>query len=91
MKDSTEISSLVRREIPGITQTELVDRIQEFLVVPYPVEREWDYGAPGEKLTCWTVLEHAPSKHWHSVLCRMLRPVISVGHGVSIWPAHEYR
>jgi hypothetical protein len=56
-----EISLLVEREIQRIQQPQLVAQIQELLVPPYPLERAWDYGAPGQHFTCWTVLEHHPS------------------------------
>lgn len=56
-----EISNLVEREIERIGEPELVHRIRELLVVPYPVERDWNYGAPGQKFTCWTVVEHQES------------------------------
>lgn len=61
MKDAKEIAELVERELARISDTALVDRIRELLVTPYPVEREWDYGAPGERFPCWTVLEHHAS------------------------------
>jgi len=36
-------------------------RIRSLLVCPHPVERDWDYGRPGETYTCWTVIEHPQS------------------------------
>jgi len=59
--NATDISELVERELLGITEPELVRRIRELLVHPYPVERVWDYGTSYEAFTCWTVLEHRPS------------------------------
>lgn len=56
-----EISSLVERWIERITDQRVVEKIRPLLVTPYPVERLWDYGAPGERFTCWTVLEHVES------------------------------
>jgi hypothetical protein len=61
MRSAEEVATLVEREVEGITDSELVRTIRELLVAPYPVERDWDYGAPGEHFTCWTVLEHRPS------------------------------
>ena len=58
---SNEISSFVAEELEQIADTALLNRIQELLVTPYPVERDWDYGQPEEKFTCWTVLEHPPT------------------------------
>jgi hypothetical protein len=60
--DLKDISKLVDLEVLHITDIRLADRIREFRVIPYPVERPWDYyGTPGEQFTCWTVLEHLPS------------------------------
>jgi hypothetical protein len=59
--NAKEISELVHVELQRITDERLQARIRELLVTPYPVERDWDYGAPGEQFTCWTVLEHRVS------------------------------
>ena len=56
-----QVSDLVEREILLITEPRVVEKIRQLLVVPYPMERLWDYGAPGERFTCWTVLEHPES------------------------------
>jgi len=61
MRDVKEISDIVQRQILRITDRRVADRIRELLVVPYPVEREWDYGAAGERFRCWIVLEHPES------------------------------
>ena len=61
MLTSQHLSSLVTTEIARISDTALVARLRELLVQPYSVERDWDYGHPGEHYTCWTVLEHPPS------------------------------
>ena len=61
MRDVKEISNIVQREILRIADTKVAERIRELLVVPYAVERMWDYGAPGERFTCWTILEHSES------------------------------
>ena len=61
MLTANEVSSLVSEELTRITDAALLARIRELLVVPYPVERDWDYGRVGERFTCWTVLEHPPS------------------------------
>ena len=56
-----EISDLVEREIESVTDRRVVDKIRALLVTPTPVERLWDYGAPDQRFTCWTVLEHRES------------------------------
>jgi len=61
MEDAKRIASLVERELGGIRDARLAQRIRDLLVPPYPVERAWDYGASGERFTCWTVLEDQPS------------------------------
>ena len=61
MLTSTDINSIVSEELKHITDATLLNRIQEMLVTPHPVERDWDYGRIGERFTCWTVLEHQPS------------------------------
>ena len=61
MSDIEKISENVEREILRISDPVLVRRVRELLVTPYPVERDWDYGPPNQRFTCWTVLEHTPS------------------------------
>jgi hypothetical protein len=61
MKCARDISDLVEQEILRISDANLVLRVREIQVVPYPVARAWDYGAVGEQYTCWTVLEHPAS------------------------------
>jgi len=56
-----EVSALVERELIAIGDEQLVRKIRGLLVSPYPVERDWDYGMPAERFTCWTVLEHPAS------------------------------
>jgi len=56
-----EILGRVKNELAKITDDKLLNRIRELMVPPYPVERDWDYGALGERFVCWTVLEHHPS------------------------------
>jgi len=56
-----QIASFVEKELARIADPVLVAAIRPLLVTPYPVERDWDYGLPGQKYTCWTVLEHRAS------------------------------
>lgn len=61
MLTENEVTALFELEIERISDELLVKRIQELRVKPYAVRREWDYGVPGQRYTCWTVLEHAES------------------------------
>jgi hypothetical protein len=55
------IASIVQKELARIADPILLAAIRSLLVNPYPVERDWNYGSPGQKYTCWTVLEHRVS------------------------------
>jgi hypothetical protein len=59
--ESESITQLVANELAAISDATLLARIRALLVTPYAVTRDWDYGAPGDALVCWTVLEHAAS------------------------------
>jgi hypothetical protein len=58
MLSAEEVSCIVGKELACMSDSALLSRIQEWLVKPYAVERDWDYGRDGERFTCWTVLEH---------------------------------
>ena len=59
--EAIEIRKLVESELSRLRDKRVLPRIQELLVEPYPVERAWDYGTPGQTFICWTVLEHRDS------------------------------
>jgi hypothetical protein len=61
VQDAKDLLSLVEQELHRITDDKLAKRIRELLVTPYPVDRAWNYGPPGQQFVCWTVLEHRPS------------------------------
>jgi hypothetical protein len=61
VENPTHIAKMVEDELQRITDPRLLRRIQELLVPPYAVERNWDYGVKGQRFTCWTILEHADS------------------------------
>lgn len=61
MLSAKNVAELVIKDLARIADAALHARILELLVEPYPVDRAWDYGTPGETMTCWTVLEHHPS------------------------------
>lgn len=54
---SPRVRQLVEAELSGIQDPVARSRIRELLVEPDPVEREWFYGTPGQRYTCWTVLQ----------------------------------
>lgn len=59
--DDAAVKVLVERELARISDPKLADLVRELRVEPYAVERDWDYGSPGQRFVCWTVLEHNPS------------------------------
>jgi hypothetical protein len=59
--DRQTVAELMERELAAIHDAAVSDLVRRLRVEPYPVERDWDYGAPGERYACWTVLEHRPS------------------------------
>jgi len=72
--NAKEMSELVGQQLQRISDAKLKEAIRELLVTPYPVERDWDYGAPGEQFTCWTVLEHPPSNTGIAVCAKGFGP-----------------
>jgi hypothetical protein len=60
-EDAEAVAELVREQLAQIEDAALLDRIRELLVLPYPVDLDWDYGQVGQVYRCWTVLEHRPS------------------------------
>ena len=61
MPDRRNVTLQVERALSAIHDPALLSVIRKLLVEPYAVERDWDYGAPGQQYACWTVLEHQPS------------------------------
>ena len=59
--DRKAVTKLLERELAAISDSAVRDLVNRLRVEPYPVERDWDYGALGERHVCWTVLEHRPS------------------------------
>jgi hypothetical protein len=59
--DGATLNRLVDRELTSVRDPALLDVIRNLRVEPYVVERDWDYGAPGQQYPCWTVFEHQPS------------------------------
>ena len=61
MKNSREVEALVRAELTKISDQEVLEALTPLLVLPYRVDRKWDYGPDGQTHPCWTVLEHRES------------------------------
>jgi hypothetical protein len=61
MPDRQFVTLRVEWELSTIRDSSLLDLARKLLVEPYAIERDWDYGAPGQRYVCWTVLEHQPS------------------------------
>jgi hypothetical protein len=59
--DAVAVDQLVERELVAVRDPALLALIGSLRVEPYAVERDWDYGALGQRYVCWTVLEHRPS------------------------------
>ncbi|QDU91421.1 hypothetical protein Pla175_48440 [Pirellulimonas nuda] len=55
------VNQLFESEVTTIRDLALIELVRELQVKPYLVERDWDYGAPGQRYSCWTVLEHRSS------------------------------
>jgi hypothetical protein len=60
--DPGTLKSLIERELESLLDARVLAHIRELLAEPEVVFRAWDYGKPGEKYPCWTVLKHAPSE-----------------------------
>ena len=58
---TAHLRSLIDAELAHVSDSRVTSHIQRLLVDPKPILRDWDYGAPGEKYPCWSVLEHAKS------------------------------
>ena len=53
------LNDIVGRELATVTDARVVAHIQELLVSPNVVLRDWDYGSPGQQYPCWIVLNDA--------------------------------
>lgn len=53
-----EMVALINNEISGISDPIVVTAIKKLLVPPVAHHRKWCYGAPGETILCWSILEH---------------------------------
>jgi len=55
------LKQLVGEEVGTVRDSRVQTHIRSLLIEPDPILRDWDYGRPGEKYLCWTVLSHTPS------------------------------
>jgi hypothetical protein len=55
------IKVAIQEELADVRDPRVGEFVQRFLVEPKAIMRSWDYGQPGEKYLCWTVLEHPTS------------------------------
>lgn len=55
------LRALISRELEHLSDARVLGHIQSLLVEPELIFRDWDYGRPGEKYPCWTVLKHLAS------------------------------
>lgn len=55
------IKKLIAIELEKISNDKVRNALSRILVEPNPQLRNWDYGKPGEKYTCWIVAEHLTS------------------------------
>jgi hypothetical protein len=52
-----EISTLIELELVALGDTEIIDFIRSFLILPTPLILGWDYGSPNEQFLGWSTLE----------------------------------
>jgi hypothetical protein len=56
------LKRLVARELGGVEDPRVQRHIlSSLLVEPEAILRDWDYGRPGQKYVCWSVLNHERS------------------------------
>lgn len=58
---ATRLLELVETEITKLGNTRIAAHVRALLVRPFPVIRDWDYGADKEAYPCWSVLAHEAS------------------------------
>ena len=89
MLKSSDIADLVRAELDRIDDKQLVAAIAPLLTPPRCEEREWDYGADGEKY----LLDRSRAcelEHGYRLLRSRLSTNGSMGAAVPCGPAEEH-
>lgn len=61
MVDAAVLKSLVEAELSQLNDARVMAHIRGLLVEPRMVMRVFDYGSPGERFPCWSILDHDAS------------------------------
>jgi hypothetical protein len=56
--DAVTVKRLLEAELAKLSDTRVDRYIRSLVIEPTSAPRGWDYGDPGQKYVCWTVLEH---------------------------------
>ena len=56
---SNTLKAKIEHELAKVSEADVVSHIRRLLVEPKVILRGWDYGEPGQRFPCWTVLEDA--------------------------------
>src|SRR5260370_40363048 len=59
--DARTLKDLVENEWARTSDERIISHVRNLLVEPRIVMRHWDYGEPGQRFACWTVLEDPES------------------------------
>ena len=62
MVDPSFLQARIENELSRLRDARVVEGVQQLLVAPHVDWLDWDYGAPGERMPCWVVLEHQRSR-----------------------------
>ncbi len=63
------LRQLVEAELSKVSDPQVVSQIHLFLLQPRIIERNWDYGEPGQTYPCWSLLDH-PASNTGIVYCQ---------------------
>jgi hypothetical protein len=88
--DAAKVRGLIEAEISSVGDGRIVSLIRALLVEPNEVMLDWDYGEPGDRYRCWTVLNEGAGSSVSVVYCEQgFGPgdpwgVVSLGDGASM-------
>lgn len=60
--EPAQLLQLVDAELSAVADERVIAQIRSLLVTPLPELRLWDYGEPGQRYECWTVVADTESK-----------------------------